>query len=182
MTGRNAFHSSWYSRPSDHDDHAKTSFVIRFAQAYVVQQMSDDDRYFPISLQWTGRKTGLLSVEGKDVIRTGVPLDDQDEASGYTPEDLFVASAAICYMNGFIEFTRKMHIEFKSFDCDAVGNLERVGRSFEITQIEMTARVTIESDEVRGKIERALELAAKYCFVGNSMKCPITHRVEISVT
>jgi len=45
----------------------------------------------------------------------------------------------------------------------------------------MNARVAIESEDLRKKIGRALELAAKYCFVGNSMKCPITHDTEIIV-
>jgi len=136
--------------------------------------MSDEPRLFPVNLVWTGEKNGSLSVEGKVAIKTGV-------ASYYTPEDLFVASATTCYMNGFVNFTEKMHINFKSFECDAVGILEKVDRSFEITKIEMKAKVVIESEDLRKKIDRALELAAKYCFVGNSMKCPISHDTEIVV-
>ncbi len=136
--------------------------------------MSDEFRLFPVNLVWTGGKSGSLSVEGKTAIKTG-------ESSYHSPEDLFVASATICYMNGFVNFTEKMHINFKSFDCDAVGILEKVERSFEITKIEMKARVVIESEDLRKKINRALELAAKYCFVGNSMKCPISHDTEVVV-
>jgi len=136
--------------------------------------MSDEPRLFPVNLVWTGEKNGSLSVDGKVAIKTGV-------ASYHTPEDLFVASATTCYMNGFVNFTEKMHINFKSFECDAVGILEKVDRSFEITKIEMKAKVVIESEDLRKKIDRALELAAKYCFVGNSMKCPISHDTEIVV-
>jgi len=143
--------------------------------------MSEDPVYFPVRLVWTGGKSGEVSVDRKAIIRTGTPLGDPREVNYHTPEDLFVASATVCYMNGFINFTKKMHIEFKAFACDAVGTLEKVDRSFEITKIEMKARVEIESEELRGKISRALELAAKYCFVGNSMKCPISHDTEIVV-
>jgi len=136
--------------------------------------MSDEPRLFPVNLVWTGEKNGSLSVDGKVAIKTGV-------ASYHTPEDLFVASATTCYMNGFVNFTEKMHINFKSFECDSVGILEKVDRSFEITKIEMKAKVVIESEDLRKKIDRALELAAKYCFVGNSMKCPISHDTEIVV-
>jgi organic hydroperoxide reductase OsmC/OhrA len=134
--------------------------------------MSDESRLFPVNLVWTGGKSGSLAVEGKAVIKTG-------EASNHSPEDLFVASATICYMNGFVNFTEKMHIDFKSFDCDSVGVLEKVGRSFEITKIEIKAKVVVESEDLRKKINRALDLAAKYCFVGNSMKCPITHNAKV---
>ena len=99
----------------------------------------------------------------------------------HSPEDLFVASATMCYMNGYVEFTRKMRIDFKSFECDAVGTLEKVDRSFEVTKIDMKARVVIGSEDIRKKIDRALELAAKYCFIGSSMKCPISHDTEVVV-
>jgi len=143
--------------------------------------MNEDSVYFPVRLVWTGGKSGEISVDRKVIIRTGTPLGDPKEATYHTPEELFVASATVCYMNGFINFTKKMHIEFKTFACDAVGTLEKVDRSFEITKIGMKARVEIESEDLRDKINRALELAAKYCFVGNSMKCPISHTTEIVV-
>ena len=145
--------------------------------------MSDEaePKYYPVRLVWTGGKSGDLTVEGKVVIKTGVPSGGPDEGMFHSPEDLFVASATMCYMNGFVEFTRKMRIKFKSFECDAVGTLDKVGRSFEVTKIEMKARVAIESEDVRNKIGRALELAARYCFIANSMKCPVSHDTEVVV-
>ncbi len=144
-------------------------------------QVSEESKLFPVSLVWTGGKSGNLTVEGKVAIRTGVPSGDPEEAILHSPEDLFVASATMCYMNGFVEFTRKMRIDFKSFECDAVGTLEKVDRSFEVTKIEMKTRVAIDSEDIRKKIDRALELAAKYCFIGNSMKCPISHDTNVVV-
>lgn len=143
--------------------------------------MSEDAKLYPVRLVWTGGKSGNLIVEGKIPIKTGVPSGGSGEKKFHSPEDLFVASATICYMNGFVEFTEKMRIEFKSFECDAVGILEKVGRSSEVTKIEMTARVEVASEEIRNRINRALELAAKYCFIGNSMKCPIVHSTEVIV-
>ncbi len=140
--------------------------------------MNDDAVYFPVKLVWKGEKIGEISIDNKVVISTGSPKDDVS-ANFQSPEDLFVASAAVCYMNGFVEFAKKMRIEFKSFECDATGKLEKVGRSFEITKIDMYAKIVIPSEDVKQKIERALELAAKYCFIGNSMKCPILHEIEV---
>jgi organic hydroperoxide reductase OsmC/OhrA len=142
--------------------------------------MSEDPKLFPLCLVWTGGKNGELSIDGKILIRTG-PSNESGGAHFHSPEDLFVASAAVCYMNGFVYFAEKMHISFKAFTCDAVGILEKVDRSYEITKIQMSARVEIDSDSIRSKISRALELAAKYCFVGNSMKCPILHHTEIVI-
>jgi organic hydroperoxide reductase OsmC/OhrA len=142
--------------------------------------MSEEPKYFPVNLTWSGGKSGEISVEGKASIKSGSPLIPE-EANYHTPEDLFVASATVCYMNGFLNFLDKMHIKATSFECNAVGVLEKVGRSFEITKIEMKAKVITKSENLRSKIDRALELAAKYCFVGNSMKCPISHETEVIV-
>ena len=146
-----------------------------------MHQVSEEPRLFPVRLVWTGGKSGNLTVEGKVAIKTGVPSGAPEEAKFHSPEDLFVASATMCFMNGFVEFTKKMRIEFKSFECDAVGTLEKVERSFEVTKIETKTKVTIDSEDNRKRIGRALELAAKYCFIGSSMKCPITHDNEIIV-
>lgn len=143
--------------------------------------MSEEPKLFPVNLVWTGGKSGNLTVEGKVAIKTGIPSGGPEEAIFHSPEDLFVASATMCYMNGFIEFIRKMRIEFKSFECDAVGTLEKVDRSFEVTKIDMKAKVVIGSEDIRNKIDRALELAAKYCFIGNSMKCPTYHDTDVVV-
>ncbi len=140
-----------------------------------------EPKYYPIKLVWTGGKSGNLSVEGKVVIKTGVPSGGSEEAIFHSPEDLFIASATMCYMIGFVEFTRKMRIEFKSFECNSVGTLEKVGRSFEITKIDLKAKVVIGSEDIRNKINRALELAAKYCFIANSMKCPNEYENEVVV-
>ncbi|MBN2229693.1 MAG: OsmC family protein [Candidatus Thorarchaeota archaeon] len=143
--------------------------------------MSDDPVYFPVRLNWIGGKSGELTVTGKAIIKTGTRTLDSEEIRYHSPEDLFVASATVCYMNGFINFTKKMRIEFKSFECNAVGILEKIDRSFEITKIEMSAKVGIETEDLRNRISRALDLAAKYCYVGNSMKCSITHQTDIFV-
>ncbi len=143
--------------------------------------MSEEPRLYPVKLVWTGGKSGSLLVDSKVPIKTGIPSGGSNEAMYHSPEDLFVASAAICYMNGFVEFTRKMRIEFKSFECDAIGTLERVERSYEVTKIDMKAKVVIDTEEIRNRIDRALALAAKYCFIGSSMKCPISHETEVLV-
>lgn len=143
--------------------------------------MGEDSRRYEVSVVWTGGKTGEVSVGEKLLVKTGVPPGIGEKEGFPTPEDLFVASVAVCFMNGFVEFIKKMRLEFRSFECEATGFLEKVGRSFEITRIDMDATVIIESEEIRQRVERALELANKYCFIGNSMKCPITHKNTILV-
>jgi len=143
--------------------------------------MTEDPKYYSIKVNWDDDKGGEVSSEGKHGIKIVRPKGDESTPDMYAPEHLFVASAAACFMNSFIYFTRKMHIELKSFECEGTGTLEQVGKSFEITKIEIKSKVVIDSKDLRSKIERAIYLGHKYCFIGNSMKASIAYEDEIIV-
>jgi organic hydroperoxide reductase OsmC/OhrA len=134
-----------------------------------------------VEVEWTGRRSTRVIVQGRPVIRTGTPPDAGEGVMYHTPEELFVAAGAVCFMNSFVYFTQKMRLEFKDMKVEAVGYLEQVGNSYEVTRIHVKTHLMVGSDERRGKFERALELGAKYCFIANSMKCPTTHEHEIVV-
>jgi len=143
--------------------------------------MTDEPKYYSVQVDWDNDKGGEVSSEGKQSIKIVRPKGEESTPEMYTPEHLFVASVAACFMNSFIYFTRKMHIEFKSFECEGTGTLEQVGKSFEITKIEINSKVAIDSEDLRSKIERAIYLGHKYCFIGNSMKASIAYEDEIIV-
>lgn len=143
--------------------------------------MSESKQEHRVKVLWTGEKSGRIVVEGRADIKTGMPPGSDGEIQNYTPEDLFVAAGTVCYMNSFVYFTEKMHIEFKSFEVDSVGYLEQVDRSFQVTKIHSKSKLVIDSEDKIKKFERAMELGAKYCFIANSMKGPTTHEHEIIV-
>lgn len=130
---------------------------------------------------WDEVEGGKAIIDGKPEIMVVKPKGYESGPELFTPEDLFVAAATICFMNSFIYFTQRMHIEFKSFECDAIGILEQVDRSFEVTKVINKSKLVITDESLRPKFERALQLGAKYCFIANSMKCPVIHEDEIIV-
>ena len=144
-------------------------------------KLSDEVEEYHVKIKWTGGKSGRVIVKDKPEIITGTPPEFGAEKEYYSPEELFVASGSVCFMNSFVYFTKKMRIAFKSLEIEAVGFLEKVGKSYEITKINQKATVIVESENLRKKFERAIELGAKYCFVANSMKCPTIHENVILV-
>ena len=143
--------------------------------------LTEEPKHYNVQVNWDHDKGGEVSSEGKQGIKIVRPKGDESTPDLYTPEHLFVASATACFMNSFIYFTRRMHIEFKSFECEGTGILEQIGKSFEVTKIEIKSRVVIDSEDLRSKIERAIYLGHKYCFIGNSMKASIAYEDEIVV-
>ncbi len=142
--------------------------------------MSDDSKTFVQRVVWTGAKTADVIGEAMPVIKCG-GQGQTGEPRYHTPEDLLVAAVTTCFVLGVIAFLDKMRINIKALETVGIGRLERVDRSFEITEVRLRARAVIESEEIRDRVQRALELGAKYCFVGNSLKCPVTHEYEIVI-
>jgi organic hydroperoxide reductase OsmC/OhrA len=122
-----------------------------------------------------------MIIEGKPKVEISTPPEFDGPEGIISPEDLFVASAASCFMTTFVSFTKKMRIEFKSFSCEGHGTLERVEKGFQFTKILLKTKVGIESEDLRSKTERALDLSGKYCLVSNSMKCPTEHENDVFV-
>ncbi len=143
--------------------------------------MSDEAHEYLVKLDWTHGRVGNLTVEGKSKIQVAAPPEFDGPEGIISPEDLFVAAATSCLMTTFVTFTKKMRFEFKSFSCDGHGTLDRVEKGFQFTKLVLRVKVTVESEELVPKAERALELAGKYCLVSNSMKCPTEHENEVIV-
>ena len=143
--------------------------------------MSDESHEYLVKLDWTHGRVGSLAVEGKPPIQVAAPPEFDGPEGIISPEDLFVAAATSCFMTTFVTFSKKMRIEFKSFACDGHGTLERVEKGFQFTKLLLKTKVAVESEELVPKVERALELAGKYCLVSNSMKCPTEHENEVIV-
>ena len=144
-------------------------------------EMTDDVHEYTVTVDWTHGRVGDLRVDGKPKMEIATPPEFEGPGGIISPEDLFVASATTCLMTTFVTFTKKMRIDFKSFSCEGHGTLERVDKGFQFTKIILKTKVEVESEDIKPKAERALELAGKYCLVSNSMKCPTEHENEVLV-
>ena len=139
--------------------------------------MSDESESheYNVRVDWTQGREGSMLIEGKPVVEVSAPPEFNGPEGIISPEDLFVAAAASCMMTTFVTFSEKLRFEYKSFSCTAKGTLERVEKGFQFTKIHITSTVAVETEDLKHKAERGLELAGKYCLVSNSMKCETIH-------
>ncbi len=149
----------------------------------MVSKMNADDvsHEYTVQVDWTSGRQGNMLVEGKPTIEVAAPPEFDGPEGIITPEDLFVAAVASCFMTTFVTFSKKLRFEYKSFSCTAKGTLERVEKGFQFTKMLVDATVTVQSEDLRHKAERALELAGKYCLVSNSLKCETKHENHVLV-
>jgi peroxiredoxin-like protein len=143
--------------------------------------VSDEPHEYNVRVDWTHKKEGNLIVDGKPETRISTPPEFGGPEGIISPEDLFVGAATACFMTTFVTFSEKMRFNFKSFTCKGKGILERVEKGFQFTGIHLSTTVTVESEDLAPKAERALKLAEEYCLVSNSMNCPTEHENHVVV-
>ncbi len=128
---------------------------------------------YPMEVNWTGGESGRegeLLVDGKPTIQVATPPEFKGPEGVISPEDLFVASAAVCLMSTFISMSGKVRANWKSYRNHTVGILQQQeSKDYLFTQINVDVYIIIDSEDEIPKIERALELTKKHCLVTNSM-------------
>ena len=130
-------------------------------------------------VEWNKDRLCRMSTGGGVSMDFSSPPEFKGIEGLITPEDLFVASENTCLLMTFISVAEKMRFEFLSYECDAVGHLEKTDDGLVFTRIILRPRIEIGSEENLKKAERALEIAHKNCLIANSMKTEIIIEPEI---
>ena len=143
--------------------------------------MSEDTHTYNVRVDWTHERIGKMMVDGKPTVEVATPPEFEGHEGIISPEDMFVGAAATCLMTTFVTFTKKMRFDYKGFSVNATGTLERVEKGFQFTKIVLEATTVVDSEDLRPKAMRAMELAGNYCLVSNSMKCETEHINKVIV-
>jgi peroxiredoxin-like protein len=138
--------------------------------------------HYPAAVRHEQGKQGVLRLEGKPDLPVATPPEFGGPEGLTSPEDLYVASAAVCYMSTFAAVAERMELSFSDFSCEADGLLESVqGEGMLFTHIELRPKVTVAPDMAE-TAQKALEKAKKHCLVTNSMKTDVTLVTDVKTT
>ena len=127
--------------------------------------------------RWIKEKKGVLLM-GEDSLGVATPPEFGGHEGFVSPDDLFVASANVCFVVTSAGMCAKSGIELEDFGCEAEGILEKKDMWI-FTKIILYPHVKSKAE--KEKIKKVLENAKKFCLVANSMKCEVVFgEVEIS--
>ncbi len=134
--------------------------------------MEQDKWLYHNKLRWKGeKKADLKFVESKQEIEVATPPEFGGHENIISPEDLFVSSANVCFMTTLLGTIKNMGVELVSYESEAEGILETVGKMKIFTKIIIRPR--IKAKETEEKIRLILGHAEKRCLVANSMKTQV---------
>lgn len=142
-----------------------------------------DKHSYNVSLKWEeGRKGVMQSPELPIKIEVATPPEFDKGIPGiWSPEHLFTASVLSCFMTTFLAISEFSKLEFKSFDCDAEGVLDKVDGKFLMTEINLKVRLVIDDESKKERAERILEKSEAACLISNSIKTKVNLISDIQI-
>ncbi len=128
----------------------------------------------------TAALSGVATAEEiQPSIAFSAPPEFQGEAGKWTPEHLFLASVAGCFVSTFSGMAQFSKFEFLLLDLEVEGVLSKEEEGWRFTQINLQPRLKIVQEKDRDRAKRLLEKAEKTCLVVRSINSKVILEPEV---
>lgn len=130
-----------------------------------------------------GGMEGNVTVVANDL--EAIPTAPPEEFGGprgyWTPEHLFVASVADCFVLSFRAVARASRLEWRHLACDVDAELDRRDRALCFTRVTLRPQLEIVDEGARDAALRCLGKAERACLITNSLDCEVTLEPRVEV-
>lgn len=120
-----------------------------------------------------------LQSPGLPPLATNTPAEFDGPGGRWSPETLFVAAVADCFLLTFRGIARASKMAWESISCDVTGRLERPDRVTRFTEVTIRARLKIPVGTSADQARRILTRAEETCLITRSLTA-VTH-LEIEI-
>lgn len=110
---------------------------------------------------------------GAPAIEITPPADLGGKPGFWTPEDLLVSAVESCMLMTTLSVVKKQRIALKAYRSEATGRMEKTPEGLRITGIDIRVTATVSAAEEVEKMQRAVQIAERYCPVSAAVKCPV---------
>ena len=142
-----------------------------------------DPHYYQVNLKWeTDRKGLVFSPELDQSFTVATPPPFQGGIyRTWSPEHLLTASVNSCFMTTFLAIAENSRLEFKEFNCNAVGVLDQVDGKYLMTEVVLNPTLVITKEEDKEKALRVLDKSEKACLISNSINSKVSLNPIVTV-
>lgn len=115
---------------------------------------------------------GDVSLEGERLpaIPSAPPTEFGGPGDRWSPETLFVAAVADCFVLTFRGIAGLSRFSWSALECHVTGTVERVDRVTQYTALQVQARLKVPPGTNQDQARRLLTKAEETCLVTNSLK------------
>ena len=111
-----------------------------------------------------------LAGERLPAIASAPPTEFGGPGDKWSPETLFVAAVADCFVLTFRGIAGVSRVPWLSLECRVTGTVDRVERVTQFTALEVRARLKVPAGANGDQAQRLLTKAEETCLVTNSLK------------
>lgn len=131
---------------------------------------------YNVNLKWNADRVGeVSSPELNSKIEVATPPQFPKGVEGiWSPEHFFTAAVNSCFMTTFLAIAENSRLEFKEFNCNAVGVLDQVDGKYLMTEVILTPTLVITKEEDKEKALRVLDKSEKACLISNSINSKVS--------
>ena len=138
-----------------------------YPHVYTVQASAQPDGDAPVS------------SPGLPTLTTAPPAEFGGPGDRWSPETLFCAAVADCFLLSFRAVARASKFDWVALECRVDGTLERVEKTTRFTEVLTVATLRVPAGANRDRAVRLMEKAEKVCLISNSLVCE--RRLEATV-
>jgi organic hydroperoxide reductase OsmC/OhrA len=115
---------------------------------------------------------GDVTLEGERLppLPSAPPTEFGGPGDRWSPETLFVAAVADCFILTFRAIADASHFDWMSLECNVSGTVARVDRMTQFTALDVRARLRLPVGAREDQARRLLTKAEDTCLVTNSLK------------
>ena len=137
---------------------------------------------YRVSAASTAVRSGVVTAEEiQSSIAFSAPPEFQGEAGQWTPEHLFLASVAGCFVSTFSGMAQFSKFDFLLLDLNLEGVLSKEEGGWRFTQVNLHPRLKIGQEKDRERASRLLEKAEKMCLIVRSINSKVILEPELIV-
>ena len=124
---------------------------------------------------------GDVALQGERLptLASAPPPEFGGPGDRWSPETLFVAAVADCFVLTFRGIASVSRVPWLSLECAVTGTVDRVDRVTQFTALEIRARLKVPAGSGDDQARRLLAKAEEACLVSNSLK--VRPHLEASV-
>lgn len=120
-----------------------------------------------------------VTSSGLPTLTTAPPAEFGGPGDRWSPETLFCAAVANCFLLSFRAVARASKFDWLELECRVDGTLQRVEKTTRFTEVLTVATLRVPAGGNRDKAIKLMEKAENVCLISNSLVCE--RRLEITV-
>lgn len=142
-----------------------------------------EQHHYPVGVTWESGKQGRAgSPDGLPAVTVASPPEFGGPGGLWSPEHLFVAALASCYMTTYLAIAERSRLEVAGLAVPAEGRLvQGEDRRYSIDRVVLRPVIRIRDEADREKAERIAHKSEEVCLITRSVRSEVVLEATIEV-